>query len=230
RDDVEVVAVNPFHDLAILRTSLSLPSLKLSTKYRTGEVVLAVGNPLGLYSVSMGIISSEERTIMSPIGSPVYVIQTDAAVNPGNSGGPLVNEKGEVVGVVTAMIRNAQNIGFAIPSKLVISFVNNVMRFGRYVRPYIGISVTKLNKALATYLGIKKTNGLLVVNVDPAGSAYKYGIEKGDVILKIDDMDITSPSDLIAILENKVGSYIKVRVLKDSREAEIKIPVLAVNA
>ncbi|BDB99260.1 S1C family serine protease [Saccharolobus caldissimus] len=229
RDEAEIIAINPFHDLAMLKTTLDLPSLKLAKEYKTGEVVLAVGNPLGLYSVSMGIISSEERTIMSPIGSPVYVIQTDAAINPGNSGGPLINTKGEVVGVVTAMIKEAQNIGFAIPSKLVDSFIRNVMKFGRYIRPYIGVSVIKLNRALATYLGVRKSDGLLVVNVDPSGSAYSYGIEKGDVIIKVDSQDVRSPSDLITILENKVGSYINIKLLRNSKEIEVKIPVLALN-
>ncbi|WP_338604236.1 trypsin-like peptidase domain-containing protein [Sulfolobus tengchongensis] len=225
RDQAQVIAVNPYHDLAILSTTLDLPSLKLAKDYKTGEVVLAVGNPLGLYSVSMGIISSEERAIISPIGSPVYVIQTDAAVNPGNSGGPLVNTKGEVVGVVTAMIKDAQNIGFAIPSKLIDSFVKNVMKFGKYIRPYVGIGVVKLNKALATYLGIKRQSGLLVLNIDPDGSAYRYGMRKGDIILKVDNQEVKSPVDLLTILEGKVGSSVNVKVLRNSKEIEFEIAV-----
>jgi Trypsin-like serine proteases, typically periplasmic, contain C-terminal PDZ domain len=213
----------------MLSTTLNLPSLKFAKEYKTGEVVLAVGNPLGLYSVSMGIISSEERAIMTPNGLPIYVIQTDAAVNPGNSGGPLINTKGEVVGTVTAMIREAQNIGFAIPSKLIDSFVKNVMKFGRYIRPYIGVGVIKLNKALATYLGVRKQSGLLVMNIDPNGSAYKYGIRRGDIILKVNNQEVKSPIDLLAILEEMVGSEVNVKMLRDSREIDLSIPVPGIS-
>ncbi|MCH4816052.1 MAG: S1C family serine protease [Saccharolobus sp.] len=229
REEAQVVAINPYHDLAMLSTTLNLPSLKFAKEYKTGEVVLAVGNPLGLYSVSMGIISSEERAIMTPNGLPIYVIQTDAAVNPGNSGGPLINTKGEVVGTVTAMIREAQNIGFAIPSKLIDSFVKNVMKFGRYIRPYIGVGVIKLNKALATYLGVRKQSGLLVINIDPNGSAYKYGIRRGDIILKVDNQEVKSPIDLLAILEEMVGSEVNVKMLRDSREIDLSIPVPGIS-
>ncbi|MCY0860154.1 MAG: trypsin-like peptidase domain-containing protein [Sulfolobaceae archaeon] len=222
----EVIAINPFNDLALIYgDELDLPGLNISTEYHLGDVVLAIGNPLGLESVTMGIISGVDRTITSPAGNTLYVLQTDAAVNPGNSGGPLVNLKGEVVGVVTAMIPYAQGIGFAVPSKLVSSFLTNVNKFKRYVRPYIGVAVAKLNKAIASYLGLKTDRGVIVVNVDPSGPAYNEGIRRGDVIVSVNGDDVESPLDLIAKLE-EVGapSTVKLKIVRgrDTRVFEVE--------
>ncbi|MBP1358028.1 MAG: trypsin-like peptidase domain-containing protein [Sulfolobus sp.] len=226
-DRGEVIAVNPFNDLALIYSELELPKLTISTEYKLGEIVLAVGNPLGLESVTMGIISGVDRTIRSPAGNVLYVLQTDAAVNPGNSGGPLVNLKGEVIGVVTAMIPYAQGIGFAVPSKLVSSFIKNVTKFKKYVRPYIGVAVAKLNKALASYLGLKVDKGVIVVDTDPSGPAFYEGIRKGDVITTVNGDEVESPLDLVAKLEEAgAPSNVILKVVRGKESKTFKVETI----
>ncbi len=219
----EVIAVNPYNDLALLSSELELKPLKISEKVKVGEAVLAVGSPLGLDSVTFGIISSIDRTIQSPIGTQLYVLQTDAAVNPGNSGGPLVNTNGEVVGVVTAMIPYAQGIGFAIPSRLLRSFLENVKKHGRYVRPYLGIRVMKLNKALSTYFRLPTSDGVIVVAVDPRSPAYQAGIRKGDIILEINGKMIENQIDLVSTIEEAGLEEIELTLLRGKDKVKVNV-------
>ena len=224
RSKGRVIAVNPFNDLALLHTDLDLKPLKINEKVKVGEIVLAIGSPLGLDSVSLGIVSSVDRTIRSPLGNPLYVIQTDAAVNPGNSGGPLVNTKGEVVGVVTAMIPYAQGIGFAIPSKLVQSFLKNVSsNNGQYVRYYVGIMVAKLNKAISTYFDLPTDSGAIVVGVNPDSPAYEAGIRKGDVITEINGKKVESPVDLISEIDESGGEEIELKIIRGKNNYKVKL-------
>ena len=224
RSKGRVIAVNPFNDLALLHTDLDLKPLKINEKVKVGEVVLAIGSPLGLDSVSLGIVSSVDRTIRSPLGNPLYVIQTDAAVNPGNSGGPLVNTKGEVVGVVTAMIPYAQGIGFAIPSKLVQSFLKNVNKNnGQYVRYYVGIMVAKLNKAISTYFDLPTDEGVIVAGVNPDSPAYEAGIRKGDVITEINGKKVESPVDLISSIDESGGEEIEFKIIRGKSSYKVKL-------
>ena len=218
------IAVNPFNDLALLHTDLELKPLKINEKVKVGEGVLAVGSPLGLDSVSFGIVSSVDRTIKSPLGNPLYVIQTDAAVNPGNSGGPLVNTKGEVVGVVTAMIPYAQGIGFAIPSKLVQSFLKNVNKNnGQYVRSYVGIMVVKLNKAISTYFNLLVDSGVIVANVSSDSPAYEAGIRKGDVITEINGKKVETPVDLVSGIDEAGGDEIEFKIIRGKNKYSVKL-------
>ncbi|BFI74280.1 S1C family serine protease [Sulfurisphaera ohwakuensis] len=228
--EADVIAINPFNDLALLYTNLNLKALKFSEKVKVGEGVLAIGSPLGLDSVTLGIISSIDRTIQSPLGNPLYVLQTDAAVNPGNSGGPLINTKGEVVGVVTAMIPYAQGIGFAIPSKLVLSFLKNVERNnGKYVRPYLGIRVIKLNKAISTYFNLSSDAGVLVVAVDEDSPAYDAGIRRGDIITEVNGKKIESQLDLVASIDETGLEEIEMKILRGKDKISIKVAPVALG-
>jgi serine protease Do len=220
----EVVAVNPNNDLALIRSELELQSLKLAKEMNLGELVFAIGSPLGLDSVTIGIISGLGRAIISPSGNPLFVIQADVAVNPGNSGGPLINVKGEVVGVVTAMIPFTQGIGFAVPSTLVKGFVTNVMKFGKYLRPFLGVLVTKINKSISSYYGLPKDEGLLVVRIYPGSPAYYSGIRAGDIILEVDGKKVKDAVELQVILEEK-GPGEKVNVLVNKGSKDVKIPI-----
>jgi|BEDMetMinimDraft_2_1075160.scaffolds.fasta_scaffold02804_2 S1-C subfamily serine protease len=222
----EVAAVNPFNDLAMIRSSLNLPPLKLAEGVRLGEIALAVGNPLGLDSVTMGVVSGLGRTILSPGGNPLYVIQTDAAVNPGNSGGPLVNVNGEVLGVVTAMIPFAQGIGFAIPAQLIRGFLNNVRKFGKYLRPFLGVVIMKVNKPLASYYNLPTDEGLLVIRTYAGSPASKVGIRPGDVIQEVDGRKVTDPLELHVILEEKgPGETVNLRVIRPSKRADLRVEI-----
>ncbi|AHC51347.1 2-alkenal reductase [Sulfolobus acidocaldarius SUSAZ] len=223
RGEAEIIAVNPFNDLALIKTDLDLTPLKLTDDVKVGQGVLAVGSPLGLDSTTFGIVSSVDRTIQSPIGSSLYVIQTDAAVNPGNSGGPLVNTKGEVVGVITAMIPYAQGIGFAIPSRLVMSFIENIKKNGRYIRPYIGVRIIKLNRAMAVYFNLSVDEGVIVIDVDPRSPAYEAGIRRGDVIYEINSKKVKSQLDIIAGIEEKGLDQVELGVYRGKNKLKMSI-------
>lgn len=228
--DANVIAINPFHDLALLSTNLDLKALRITDKVKVGEGVLAVGSPLGLDSVTFGIVSSVDRTIQSPLGTPLYVLQTDAAVNPGNSGGPLVNTKGEVVGVVTAMIPYAQGIGFAIPSKLVLSFLKNIEKHGgRYIRPYLGVRVMKLNKAMSTYFNLPSDSGVIVIDVSYDSPAYYAGIKKGDIITEVNGKKIESTVDFVAGLEEQGIDEIELKILRGKNKISVKVTPVALT-
>jgi len=216
-----VVATNPFYDLALLKSNLSIPPLKISTFYSLGEMVFAIGNPLGLRSITLGVISGTGRTIVSPLGEALYVLQTDAAVNPGNSGGPLVNIKGEAIGIVTAMIPFAQGIGFAIPAELMQGLLNSYIRFGRYIRPFLGLVVMAINKAIAAYYGLSRSEGLLVVRVSPRSPA-KLAIMQGDIIIEADGRKVNNPIELQVVLESK-GFGSEVELLVDRMGKTFKV-------
>jgi serine protease Do len=223
--EANVVATNPFYDLALLEADLSIPPLKISTEYSLGEMVFAIGNPLGLRSITLGVISATGRTIVSPSGEALYVLQTDAAVNPGNSGGPLVNIKGEAIGIVTAMIPFAQGIGFAIPAELIQGLLNSYIKFGRYIRPFLGLTVMTINKAIAAYYGLSKTEGLLVVRVSPRSPA-KLAIMPGDIIIEADGKKLNNPIELQVILESKgFGSEIELLVDRMGKTFKVRTKI-----
>jgi len=225
-----LLAINPFNDLALIGTDLELPPLKLSREYKVGNFVLAIGNPLGMESVTFGIISGSSRLIKSPAGNPLYVLQTDAAVNPGNSGGPLVNMKGEVVGVVTAMIPYAQGIGFAIPSRLVESFVNNYKKFGRYVRAYVGISIVNLTTAIARYFELPVEEGVLVVDVSPNSPAYYAGIRRGDIIIEVDGKKVKEILDFLALIDEKgAPAILNLQIIRGNKKIEIELETVPID-
>jgi S1-C subfamily serine protease len=220
-ESAQVVATNPFYDLALLKSDLSIPPLKISTSYSLGEMVFAIGNPLGLRSITLGVISGTGRTIVSPSGEALYVLQTDAAVNPGNSGGPLVNIKGEAIGIVTAMIPFAQGIGFAIPAELLQGLLNSYIRFGRYIRPFLGLVVMAINKAIAAYYGLSRSEGLLVVRVSPRSPA-KLAIMQGDIIIEADGRKVNNPIELQVALESK-GFGNEIELLVDRMGKTFKV-------
>jgi len=216
------VAINPFYDLALLKSKLNIPTMKLSSEYSIGDLVFAIGNPLGLRSITFGVISATGRTLFSPTGQDLYVLQTDAAVNPGNSGGPLVNIKGEVVGIVTAMIPFAQGIGFAIPSELMQGLLRSYTKFGRYIRPYLGIIGMALNKALASYYDLSRSEGVIVIRVYPRSPAWEAGIMQGDIIYEADGKKVTNPIELQVAVESKgAGEKIELSIDRNGKTYKV---------
>ncbi|MBS7640498.1 MAG: trypsin-like peptidase domain-containing protein [Candidatus Bathyarchaeia archaeon] len=217
-------------DLAVLKIDAdNLVAAKLgdSDKIKVGQRVFAIGNPFGLAggpTVTSGIISAVKRTIYSDRGIFRDLIQTDAAINPGNSGGPLVNVEGEVIGINTAIIPFAQGIGFAIPINAAKDIVKEIMQYGYYVRPWLGIAGVNLNRQIALHYDLPVEHGILVVNVVPGSPAHRAGIERGDIILEFDGRRVDSVEELQRILSEKThGCECEVAIVRDLRKLRVKV-------
>ena len=196
----KVVGFDKMTDVALLKIDEDkLPFLLYgnSDNLKVGQWVLAIGNPFNLTStVTAGIVSAKARdiNIMSKYGIEAF-IQTDAAVNPGNSGGALVNTNGELVGINTAIASNTGSYtgySFAIPVNIVKKVVSDLIKYGKVQRAFIGASIVDLNADVAKYLGISKTEGVYIYDVNPQGAAEKAGLKKGDIIVQINGLKINS--------------------------------------
>ena len=228
----KVVGVDKMTDLALLKIDANdLPFLEYgdSDKLKVGEWVLAVGNPFNLTStVTAGIVSAKARSLslMSRFGIEAY-IQTDAAVNPGNSGGALVNTKGELVGINAAIASNTGSYtgySFAIPVNIVKKVVADLIKYGKVQRAFIGASIVDLNADIAKYLGVSKTEGVYIYEVNPNGAAAEAGIKAGDIITKVNDIDIKSLPELQEQLAKyRPGDIIQMTVLRDGKPHKYEV-------
>ncbi len=197
RGEAAVAAADPAEDLAVLYSELSVPPLDVGSvlRLRVGQGVVAVGFPLALLdrpTATFGIVSAVGRALRAGDRFFEYLIQTDAAINPGNSGGPLVNMSGEAVGVCSAVIAGAQGVGFAVPIDIAKIMYEMLRRYGRYVRPALGVYVVALNKALKALHRLPTDKGLLVVDVVPNSPAEEIGIVRGDVLVKVNGREVTN--------------------------------------
>jgi serine protease Do len=221
----EVVGRDQKTDLAVLRVKPTKPLKAVqfgdSDKIRLGEWVIAIGNPFSLGgSVTAGIVSARNRDINS--GPYDNYIQTDAAINRGNSGGPLFNLEGEVVGVNTAIISpsgGSIGIGFAVPSKTVQAVVMQLQQFGEIRRGWLGVKIQQVTDEIAESLNLKPARGALVAGIDDKGPAKPAGIEAGDVIIKFDGKDIKEMRDLPRIVaDTPVGKQVDVVIVRKGKE------------
>jgi serine protease Do len=212
-------------DLALLKVQSDKPlkAVKFgdSDKMRLGEWVIAIGNPFSLGgTVTAGIVSARNRDINS--GPYDNYIQTDAAINRGNSGGPLFNLNGEVIGVNTAIISpsgGSIGIGFAVPSKTVVGVINQLRQFGEVRRGWLGVRIQPVTPEIADSLSIKPARGALVAGLDDKGPAKPAGIEPGDVIVKFDGRDVKEMRDLPRIVaDTPVGKDVDVVVIRGGKE------------
>lgn len=238
----KVLSRNPINDIAVLKIeSKNLPCLELadSNKIQLGEEVVAVGNALGEFNdtLSAGIVSGLSRYITAFGGLDHQMqnlrglIQTDAAINPGNSGGPLVNMDGMVIGINTAMIMGAQNIGFAIPINYVKKDLEEVKRYGKIVVPFLGVKYVIISKEMAKANKLTVEDGALVVRealgehpVIKGSAADKAGIKEFDIILECNGEKITLKNPLANILQKcKIGQETSFRVLRDGQELILKV-------
>ncbi len=188
----ELIGNDPHTDLALLRASgTGLPHARLgdSGRLQVGQVVVAIGHPFGFQStVTAGVISALGRTIRAQSGRTIEnIIQTDAALNPGNSGGPLVDSRAQVVGINTAIVASAQGICFAVPSNTVQRVVSLLLRDGRVIRSYLGITGEPwpIHRRVTRYYHLEQETGVRVANLDPNGPAQKAGIHKEDVLVSL---------------------------------------------
>ena len=221
----EIVGRDTKTDLALLRVKPDRPlkAVKFgdSDKLRLGEWVIAIGNPFSLGgTVTAGIVSARDRDIQS--GPYDNYIQTDAAINRGNSGGPLFNLNGEVIGVNTAIISpsgGSIGIGFAVPSKTVMPVIDQLREFKEVRRGWLGVRIQQVTDEIADSLSIKPAHGALIAGVDDKGPAKPAGIEPGDVIVKFDGRDIKEMRDLPKIVaETPVGKDVEVTIIRKGKE------------
>jgi serine protease Do len=231
-DDVKVVGVDRFTDLAVLKINADdLPAAEWgnSDETQVGEWVLALGDPLQFnHSVTQGIISAKHRVIGKALIEDL--LQTTAIINPGNSGGPLVNLDGKVIGVNMAIASNVarwQGIGFAIPSNAAKSSSDALIGKGRVPRGYIGIGMDPLTPRIASYYGLKEPKGIVVSYVQPDSPADKAGIQRYDVITKVDGKQIEDQVDMLrSIASQDVGKEVTLTL---NREQEGKVKELTVT-
>lgn len=222
---VRIVGNDPHSDLAVLSVLESgLPSAELgdSSQLRVGQLVVAIGNPLGFQTtVTAGVISALGRTLRTQTGRLIEnVIQTDAALNPGNSGGPLVDSRGRVIGINTAIIAGSQGICFSIPINTAKWIASQLIREGRVRRSYLGVSgqTVALDRRLVLRYRLKSSTGVVVTEVQPDSAAANAGVKPGDIIILVGNNPIASLDDLQLVLSrHPVGVPLAIDVIR-SRE------------
>jgi serine protease Do len=228
----KIIGSDPKTEISIVKieaTGLPTVSWGNSDALQVGEVVLAVGNPYGLnQTVTMGIVSALGR---ANVGIADYedFIQTDAAINPGNSGGALVNVKGELVGINTAIYTTSggyQGIGFAIPSNMVKTVIDSLIKKGKVVRGWVGVSIQEITPELAKQFQLKDEVGALVGDVVENGPAEKAGLKRGDVIIEYDGKKIEEPNNLRNMVANtSPGEKHQMKVLRDGKAVTIQLTI-----
>ncbi len=227
----EIVGTDPQTDVAVIRVPRNkvpdaekrVAKLGDSSKVKVGDLVIAIGNPLGLEdTATFGIVSALHRRI----GLDQYenFIQTQAPINPGNSGGPLVNIRGEVIGINTAIIANAQGLGFAIPINLAKWVAEQLIEHGKVIRGWLGVVVRELDPALAEALGLD--HGVIVLKVYPDSPAAKGGLKAGDIILAVNGKPVKTATDLqFTVMKTEPGKELKLTVLRNNKKLEITVKV-----
>ncbi|HTX38690.1 MAG TPA: DegQ family serine endoprotease [Bryobacteraceae bacterium] len=228
----KVVGSDEPSDLAVLKISASgLPVLQLgdSDKVRVGDVCLAVGNPLGVgQSVTQGIISAKGRTTdILGSGSFEDFLQTDAAINKGNSGGALVNTRGELIGINSQILSSNGGfigIGFAIPSNMAKNVMDQLIQKGKVQRGMLGVTIQPVTSDLAAGLGLKQVGGVLVSSVVPGGPAAQAGIKQGDVILQLNGTDVNDTNELRNdVAADSPGTEVTLTISRNGKQEQVKV-------
>jgi S1-C subfamily serine protease len=225
----QLIGEDPDTDIAVLRIDApGLRTVKLgdSRKIRVGQLVVAIGNPYGFqHTVTAGVVSALGRSLRSQSGRLIDdVIQTDAALNPGNSGGPLVNAAGEVIGVNTATILPAQGLCFAISVNTAQFIASSLIRHGVVRRSYIGVQAqtAHLNRVIARHYDLQNASGALVLTPEPGSPAAKAGLQEGDVIVILEGEPVEGVDVLHRLLsEERIGVSTRLTVLRGSRKIDV---------
>ena len=228
--DATVVGRDLITDLAVIKIDaeeLPMATFNSSDDLRVGDWVVAMGNALALKggpTVTIGIVSGKGRTIDGERGPLYDMIQTDAAINNGNSGGPLINLAGEVVGLNTAILRQAKGIGFAVSSKVALPIIDSLIEHGRVVRPLIGLSGVDVTPARANQLNLDVGEGIIVTRMSRNGPAFKAGIRVGDIITNVDDIPTPDMARFLTLLWTyQVGEVVQVEYVTDNRISQVMI-------
>lgn len=234
----EVMGTDSLTDVAVIKIKAEeLPAVTFadSEELQPGEWAIAIGNPLGLdNTVTTGIVSATGRT-SAQVGiadKRVSFIQTDAAINPGNSGGPLLNANGEVIGINTAIIQNAQGLGFAIPINAARDIAEELIATGKVDHPYLGIQMTAITPELKQELKSQKNleidsaSGILIIDVVPNSPADQAGLKSGDVIQEINAQEITQADQVQqAVAKTKVGDQLSLGLRRDNKQLQLNVKV-----
>jgi S1-C subfamily serine protease len=229
--EAEIVGEDMDTDLAVLKSDVSGFSpaiLGEAVDLLIGQLVIALGNPYGFtHTVTHGVISALQRTLRTESGRLIdNVIQTDAPLNPGNSGGPLINADGEVIGVNTAAIPGAQGLCFAISIDTAKHIANQLIRFGKVRRAYLGISTQQVDLVpkLASYHHLKNRKALFVVRVEPDSPASRAGVTDGDFIVAFNDVPLESSDELFRMLtDEKIGIFQHLTVIRNADKIDLRI-------
>jgi serine protease Do/serine protease DegQ len=230
----KVIGVDPKTDVAVIKIEAEkLPIITLadSDKVRVGDVVFAIGNPLAVgETVTMGIISALGRKnlgLLDEVAGYENYIQTDAPINMGNSGGALIDAKGRLVGINSAIMSTtsgSMGIGFAVPINLAANIMNSLIATGTVSRGYLGVGVDPLTPELAEAMGVKDTKGMVISTITPESPAAKAGLKQGDVIVAINDKPVDSLMALrLVVAQTAPGTKVKLKSLREGKPAEIEV-------
>ena len=234
----KIVGRTPEIDIAILKIESTEKFKPIefanSDETKIGQWAIAFGNPLGLNNtMTVGVVSATGRSSLG-IEKVENFIQTDAAINQGNSGGPLIDINGRLIGINTAIMSQSGGsvgIGFAIPANLAKNVKDSIISTGKYERPFIGIQLQDLTSELAKQFGLKSTSGVLISTVEPNSPAQKAGLKNGDVIIKLDNKSINSSGSLVGqIAAKKVGDNVTLVVMRDKKEVSVKVTLAKMDA
>ena len=231
-----IVGTDQYSDIAVLKTDGTIPataSLGNSDKLDPGESVIAIGSPLGNFknTVTVGVVSATGRSIDTGNGYQIEdLIQTDAAINHGNSGGPLVNLAGEVIGINTLVVRNtnsgdvAEGLGFAIPVNTAQAIAQQIIQKGYFARPYMGINFQPINPNIASRYNLSADWGVYVMKVADGSPASKAGIQQGDIITKVGDVTLDETHSYVNTLFTfNPGDQVTLTVMRDGKEIQVQV-------
>jgi 2-alkenal reductase len=232
----KIVGTDPYADVAVLKTDGKVPgvaTLGNSDALDPGESVIAIGSPLGDFknTVTVGVVSATGRSIDTGNGYTIEnLIQTDAAINHGNSGGPLVDLAGDVIGVNTLVVRNsgngdvAEGLGFAIPVNTAQAIANQIIEQGYFARPYMGISFQPINPDIAERYNLPAKWGVYITKVESGSPANAAGLQEGDIITKVGDITIDETHSYVnSLFSYKPGETIKLVVMREGKETQLQI-------
>lgn len=230
--DATVVGTDPVTDLAVLKIDGDgpFPALPFAPpdSVRVGDWAIAIGNALGLPggpSVTLGVVGAIDRSLTTQQQSLTDLIQTDAAINEGNSGGPLVDLNGEVIGINTAVVRGAQGMGFSVSSFTVVPVVQSILQHGRVRWPWMGVGISDITAPVALQMDLDDRRGVLIGRVWPNSPAQDAGIETGDILINLDGHDVDSLRSLQRVMreELSVGDEALAVFLRDGQPIELLV-------
>jgi serine protease Do len=236
QENATIVGTDQYSDIAVLKTDGNVPAVATlgnSDKLDSGESVIAIGSPLGTFknTVTVGVISGTGRSIDTGQGYQIEdLIQTDAAINHGNSGGPLVDLAGEVIGINTLIVRNtnsgdvAEGLGFAIPVNTAQAVAQQIIRQGYFARPYIGISFQPINPNIAARYNLSAQWGVYVTDVSSGSPASQAGLQRGDIITKVSDVTLDETHSYVnSLFTFNPGDTISLTFMRNGKEMQVQI-------